>query len=163
MRVRPAIVADLPAIFELERCSPSAAHWSRQHYENLLAIANSQPRPERLAWVLEKEGETPERVANKTPEVVAFLVARRIDVEWELENIVVADAVRRQGLGTLLLRGLVAHVRSEQGRGIFLEVRESNQKARQLYQKLGFEESGLRKNYYANPAENAILYRMKMQ
>jgi ribosomal-protein-alanine N-acetyltransferase len=163
MRVRPAIVADLPAIFELERCSPAAAHWSRQHYENLLAIANSQPRPERLAWVLEKEGETPEQLANKTPEIVAFLVARRIDVEWELENIVVADAARRQGLGTLLLSGLVAHVRSEAGRGIFLEVRESNQKARKLYQKLGFEESGLRKNYYANPIENAILYRMRMQ
>jgi [ribosomal protein S18]-alanine N-acetyltransferase len=150
-------------MLEIERCSPSAAHWSRQHYENLLAIANSQPRPERLAWVLEKEGETPEQAANKTLEIVAFLVARRIDVDWELENIVVADAARRQGLGTLLVRGLVAHVRSEQGRGIFLEVRESNQKARKLYQKLGFEESGLRKNYYANPVENAILYRRRMQ
>jgi ribosomal-protein-alanine N-acetyltransferase len=42
---------------------------------------------------------------------------------------------------------------------VFLEVRESNSAARTLYEKAGFEATGLRKSYYANPVEDAVLYR----
>ena len=60
-----------------------------------------------------------------------------------------------------LLNELIAHARAKNGSGIFLEVRESNQSARGLYRKMGFEETGRRKGYYANPAEDAILGRLK--
>lgn len=152
MRVRRADAADIPAMMELERRSPAAGHWSRQRYEGLFVQPGDQQRSERLAWVTDDESEV--------PQVLAFLVAHRIDSEWELENIVVAERARRRGVGTLLLGDLIAHAKSERGRAVFLEVRESNQSARALYAQLGFEETGLRTSYYSDPAEDAILCRL---
>ena len=139
-------------MMDLERQSPAAAHWSREQHEGLFVTADRQPQSERFALVVEDEGES--------PEVLAFLVAHRVDAEWELENIVVAAAVRRRGVGTHLLVEFVAHARGEQGSGIFLEVRESNHSARALYRKVGFQEVGLRKSYYSRPPEDAILCRL---
>jgi len=138
----------------LEQESPPAAHWSRGQYEALFVTANSQPQSERFAWIAENDSEA--------PEALAFLVARRVQAEWELENLVVAEAARRRGVATRLLGEFVAQVRAEQGRGIFLEVRKSNQSARALYRKAGLEETGLRKSYYSNPAEDAILCRLSL-
>ena len=139
---------------DLERQSPVAAHWSREQHEGLFVTADRQPQSERFALVVEDEGES--------PEVLAFLVAHRIDAEWELENIVVAAGVRRRGVGTGLLGEFVAHARGEQGSGIFLEVRESNHSARALYRKVGFQEMGLRESYYSNPLEDAMLCRLRL-
>jgi ribosomal-protein-alanine N-acetyltransferase len=137
----------------LRRDSPAAAHWSREQYECLFVTASWQQPSERVSWIVEEE---------EAPEVVAFLVAQRVDTEWELENIVVASTVRRQGVGTRLLGEFVAHARAERGSGIFLEVRKSNESARALYRKAGFEETGLRRSYYSNPAEDAILCRLRL-
>ncbi len=137
----------------LERQSPAAAHWSQEQYDALFVTASGE-QPGRLAWDAEDE--------RSTPEVVAFLVAHRVDAEWELENIVVAECVRRRGVATLLLNALIAHARAAQSNAIFLEVRESNQGARALYRKAGFEEVGLRKSYYSNPPEDAILCRLRL-
>jgi ribosomal-protein-alanine N-acetyltransferase len=139
---------------DLERQSPSAAHWSGQQYEGLVAATSVPQRSERFAWVVDDE--------SVAAEILAFLVAHRVDAEWELENIVVAETSRRRGVGTLLLGELVIHARSERGSGIFLEVRESNQSARALYRKMGFEEAGLRKSYYVSPPEDAILCRLRL-
>jgi ribosomal-protein-alanine N-acetyltransferase len=141
-------------MMDLERQSPAAAHWSREQHEGLFVTADHQPQSERFACVVEDEGES--------PEVLAFLVAHRIDAEWELENIVVATAVRRRGVGTRLLGEFVAQTRGKQGSGIFLEVRESNHSARALYRRVGFQETGLRKSYYSNPLEDAILCRLRL-
>jgi len=121
----------------LEHDSPAAAHWSRRQYEDLFIATSSDRRSERVAWVAEEE--------PRASEVLAFLVTHRIDTEWELENIVVAGTVRRQGVGARLLSEFIAHARAERGSGIFLEVRESNQSARAFYRKAGFEETGFRK------------------
>jgi ribosomal-protein-alanine N-acetyltransferase len=147
-------------MMDLERASPSAAHWSRQQYEVLFVTPSGQ-QSERLAWVVEGAAQ-PGKVSNKTPEILAFMVAHRVDAEWELENIVVAGMARRQGVGMRLLGEFVAHARTRQDTGIFLEVRESNQSARALYRKVGFEETGLRKSYYADPPEDAILCRLRL-
>jgi ribosomal-protein-alanine N-acetyltransferase len=140
------MITDVPAMMDLERQSPAAAHWSRGQHEALFVTAEGQPQSERFALVVEGEGES--------PEILAFLVAHRVDLEW------VAAAARRRGVGTHLLGEFVAHAREEQGSGIFLEVRESNRSARALYRKAGFEEVGLRKSYYSNPVEDAILCRV---
>lgn len=161
MRIRAARIEDVPAILEIERQNPSAAHWSREQYETLFVTADGQPGlSERLVWVIEKEGDAREE-PPKAPEILAFLVGHSVEAEWELENIVVADRARRQGFGTQLLQEFISHAQAKGGSGIFLEVRESNQNARKLYQRLGFEEAGLRRNYYASPVENAILYRFR--
>jgi ribosomal-protein-alanine N-acetyltransferase len=151
----------MSAMMDLDRQSPAAAHWSRLQYEDLFAITSSQPRSERLSLVVDDEsGPPPETVSSQAPGILAFLVAHRVDSEWELENIVVADAARRRGVGRGLLSEFVAHARTGNANAIFLEVRKSNESARALYRKAGFEETGLRKSYYSNPTEDAILCRL---
>jgi ribosomal-protein-alanine N-acetyltransferase len=138
----------------LQHDSPAAAHWSRQQYEVLIIATSADRRSEHVAWIAEEE--------SMASGVLAFLVAHRIDTEWELENIAVAAAVRRRGVGARLLSEFIAHARAERGSEIFLEVRESNQSARAFYRKAGFEETGLRKGYYSSPAENAIVCRLRL-
>jgi ribosomal-protein-alanine N-acetyltransferase len=140
-------------MMDLEQESPATAHWSRPQYEELFRVSKGQSS-ERVAWVGDDE--------SAPHEVLAFLVAHKVDAEWELENIVVAEAARRQGIGTRLLRELIAHARAEHGNQILLEVRESNQSARALYRRAGFQETGLRKSYYSDPPEDAILYHLSL-
>ena len=147
---------------ELERQSSTAAHWSQQQYEDLFACGNHRAQSERFAWVVVSDSEERIGPAGMQPEPLAFLVARRTNTEWELENIVVREAVRRRGIARLLLGEFVSQVRAEQGVSIFLEVRNSNQSARALYRKVGFEETGSRKSYYASPVEDAILCRLRL-
>lgn len=160
MRVRQANIEDVPAIFALDRETTTAAHWPPQSYENLFPATDPGQAIERLVFVVEEDSKPPKNLSMKGAGIVAFLVARCVDSEWELENIVVTKAVQCQGVGTLLLSVFVEHTRAKQGNSIFLEVRESNQHARALYRKAGFEETGLRKDYYADPPENATLYRL---
>jgi len=155
VRIRRANQADIPAIMELERRSSDAAHWPRDQYAALFVSSSSQQPSQRFAWVAEEEHRAPS-------EIVAFLIAHRIDAEWDLENIVVAEKSRRRGVGTLLLNELIADARAQTGSGIFLEVRESNQAGRGLYRKVGFREVGLRKGYYSKPPEDAILCRLRL-
>lgn len=138
----------------LEQQSPAAAHWSQRQYEALFVTTNREQRSESLAWIAEEQDEA--------AGILAFMVAHQLDTEWELQNIVVAEAALRRGIGTQLLGELVAHARAAQGNCIFLEVRQSNHRARALYRKMGFEETGLRKSYYPHPSEDAILCRLRL-
>ena len=147
---------------EIERDSPAAAHWPQQEYEKLFVTTNSPQHSERFAWVVEDEAAEPEKASGKTSAALGFLVVRRVDTDWELENIVVVQAARRRGIGKRLLGELVSWARLEQGKGIFLEVRESNRGARELYRRVGFQETGLRKRYYSNPPEDAIVCRLSL-
>ena len=89
-------------------------------------------------------------------------MARHLAPEWELENIVVAPAARRTGLGKRLLNALLSQARETNSAAVFLEVRESNTAARSLYEKTGFQLTGRRKAYYTNPQEDAVLYRLTL-
>ncbi|MGB6401637.1 MAG: GNAT family N-acetyltransferase [Candidatus Sulfotelmatobacter sp.] len=151
-------------MMDLERRSPAAGHWSRNQYQALFAATDrktgqkTDQKSERFAWVAEDdEAAQPERVPPASQGILAFLIAHRVDAAWELENIVVAATARRRGIGQLLLGELIEQVRSTQGSEISLEVRQSNHEARSLYRKAGFEEVGLRRGYYSNPPEDAIL------
>ena len=108
----------------------------------------------------------PQNVSGTVPTassaVSGFLVAIQIDAEWELENIVVDPGKRRRGFAKQLLEVLVATARSTNSESVFLEVRESNLAARSLYERAGFELTGHRKSYYANPQEDAVLYRLRL-
>jgi ribosomal-protein-alanine N-acetyltransferase len=98
-------------------------------------------------------------VIEGTKGVQGFLIAQVIAPEWEIENIAIAADARRRGLGTRLLGEFLDHARAEGAQAVFLEVRESNQAARSLYEKWAFVESGRRIRYYQNPQEDAIAYR----
>jgi ribosomal-protein-alanine N-acetyltransferase len=134
-------------MMELERACETAAHWSREQYARMFATGEGRSAG-RLALILKGDSG-----------IDGFLVAHTQLAEWELENIVVASAARRNGLGARLLGELLRRARENDCLGVFLEVRESNQAARGLYQKLGFQETGRRKGYYVSPCEDAILYR----
>jgi len=152
--IRPATAADLPLILELERLSLTAAHWSEAQYRQMLEPGSDHAR---LALVTQSE----------QGQILGFLIAHHIAPDWELENIVVASAARRAGIGKQLLQSLLKEARHRNSESIFLEVRDSNAAARALYQSTGFHQTGRRKSYYpsdgATPAEDAILYLLELE
>ena len=142
--IRLATPADIPAMMQLTDHSATAAHWSRDQYDQIFA----QNLPQRLAMIVQD-----------SQGLQGFLIAQEILDEWEIENIAIAGPSRRRGLGTKLLREFLDHARAKGARAVFLEVRESNHAARALYEKWSFDKSGRRPRYYADPVEDAITYR----
>ena len=145
--IRNATGEDVAEIIRLERQCPTSAHWSEQRYIDLFSDKGEPPA--RLTLTAQEEGSST---------LAGFLVARILQPELELENIVVAPAVRRAGIGNRLIDTLVAQAHRMNSTAVFLEVRASNTAARGLYEKLGFRETGRRKAYYTNPSEDAVLY-----
>ena len=90
-------------------------------------------------------------------EVIGYIIGSKIPPEGEIYRIAVRPDRRQRGVGYRLLSyGL----KTELGSGVetvFLEVRESNVPARALYKAYGFKELGIRKNYYQDPTENAVV------
>lgn len=147
---------------ELDRQNPGSAHWSRQQYEILFSTPET-PLFQRVLLVAEESSEMRvETVSSASHRLLAFLVASRVEKEWELENIVVDRKYQRLGVGTRLLGKFIDHTRASNDRSISLEVRESNQAARAMYRKIGFAETGSRKRYYSDPTEDAMLYRLNL-
>lgn len=164
MEVELATENDIPALIALARHSGAATHWSEHQFEQI--FRRQQDRAfSRLAFVirLPEERDAARDTLNPGPSRLGgFLIARRLDREWELENIVVAESLRRNRLGELLLNRLLAHAQAEQGISVYLEVRETNLAAQALYRKLRFQQIGRRPEYYANPAEDAVLFRYSL-
>ena len=84
--------------------------------------------------------------------LIGFLALQDLAGELEITQLAVKKAYQGQGLANQLMEFL-----SDRPERIFLEVRASNQVARDLYEKHGFLPVGQRKNYYQNPVEDAIL------
>ena len=165
MQIRPATLEDLPRILELERSAQTAAHWTENDYR--AAIAGSEPR--RRTDVLEMDDTDSMLVqfADESrfapePGVQGFVVAQIIGQELEIENVVIAQGMRRFGLGSLVLERLLKDVQNQGIRHVFLEVRESNVAAIRLYEKSGFLVTGRRKSYYRDPDEDALLLEIKI-
>ena len=148
VRVRQAVPQDLSRMMEIAQHSVQASQWPRDAYEKLFTAREL----DRVVLVVEESL----RPAN-TAEVLGFIVARKIDSEWEIENIAVTGPARRRGLGSRMMGEFLKVVREQGGKTVFLEVRESNIAANNLYQKWGFLETGRRKSYYLNPAEDALI------
>ena len=142
----------------LERACATAAHWTEQQYHKI--VHPTEGDPHRLMIVADASPLGSSGGPKASADIRGFLVAQHLPPEWELENIVVAQAARRMGLGKGLLNTLLAAARNTHSEAVFLEVRESNVAARSLYGKTGFELTGHRKAYYTNPAEDAVLYRL---
>jgi ribosomal-protein-alanine N-acetyltransferase len=145
VRVRPGASADLPRLMEIARRSVTAAQWKQAEYERLFAPETAAVRH---LLVIEDKGQ-----------VMGFIVGRSVADEWEIENVAVSGPARRRGIGSHLLGEFLNLVRRRGGREIFLEVRESNRAARNLYEKWAFVEAGRRPAYYQNPPEDAVILR----
>jgi ribosomal-protein-alanine N-acetyltransferase len=159
VNLRLVTAADIAALIVLERQSATAAHWTEEQYRRALQTGEGGPT-RRLALLIEDlPQDLVQTLEAKSPSVLGFLVARHAGAEWELENIVIAPAARRKGLGARLLGELLARASETNSESVFLEVRESNESARALYRQQGFAETGRRKAYYGDPPEDAIVYR----
>lgn len=142
LKIRKAELSDVTEIFAIEQ----AAHispWSEK-----LIVASFSPTHHNY-------------VAEFEQEIVGYLFTSLVAGELTLENICVAKKVQGQGVGKALMERL-GHIANELVCfELWLEVRASNKTAIALYEKSGFEQQGIRKNYYSLPnskeKENAIL------
>ncbi len=92
--------------------------------------------------------------------VAGFALLRCLD-DAELIRIAVDTAYRRQGIGYRLLTALKDEAERRGIHDIILEVRESNEPAKRMYEKAGFVTEGIRKKYYSEPTEDAVIMRFK--
>ena len=96
-------------------------------------------------------------VALREGRVIAYILGRLIAPEAEIYRIAVLPEERRRGVGYRLLD---LAMKTERGRGletVFLEVRSENTAAINLYTAYGFERAGIRKKYYKDPVDDAII------
>ena len=141
---RFAKAEDLPRLLTLMRTAESVAQWTDEAYSTRIA--------QHCALL-----------ANIDRHLVGALVFTNASPgEWEIENIVVDSAVRRQGVGAALIRELAVRAKEKGAIRFHLEVRASNTPAIALYKKLGFVETTRRRGYYQNPEEDAILFSLAL-
>lgn len=145
IRIRDMRAADLPQVLDIESAS-FATPWSSRTFLNLLR------RPNAALFVAE----------DSARRVLGYAVVWFAGPEGELGDVAVRSERRRTGIGTALVDRVLAEA-AERGAGeVYLEVRESNEGARKLYERLGFEIVGRRPSYYTDPVEDALLMRVSV-
>ena len=92
-------------------------------------------------------------------DIIGYYIALFASDECQLLNITVKFELQSEGFGSMLIKNLLNDCRRKNTANIFLEVRRSNYKAIRLYEKNGFNETGVRNNYYKkrDGREDAIL------
>lgn len=139
MEIRRAEFSDLRDVLRIERTS-FALPWSESAFRALMG------RPE--AVVLVAEGEAG---------VVGYAAVWLAADEAELGDLAVDPAVRRRGVGRALLDAALREARGRGARTLYLQVRESNDAARRLYEGAGFRRVGRRARYYRSPVEDGLI------
>jgi [ribosomal protein S18]-alanine N-acetyltransferase len=137
---------DLRRVLEIESQSFSAP-WSRRLFEETLTF------PLSYNFVARK------RVDNRVVGYANFYLIRD---EVQVLNIAVAPESRKKGYAARLLAYTIAFLANRGAREFFLEVRESNEGAMRLYERLGFGKIGRRKRYYTETDEDAIVMRLRV-
>jgi len=146
IQVRFATQQDIEALVILEEACFSAP-WSRKSFEaELQGNQFSQ-----LLVVADPKG-----LSEEIP-LVAYICAWLVFEEVRFLNLAVRQDFRRQGIGKRLIAEMLTLASGEGCLRGFLEVRESNKSAKNLYHSFNFQEYGTRKSYYTNPLEDAIL------
>ena len=144
--VRPMVMTDVDGVMAVEHDS-FLTPWSRSAFEEELA-------QNRLARYI---------VAEENGAIVGYAGTWLVINEAHVTNVAVSSQRRREGIGRLLMQNLMELARENGMESMTLEVRVSNAAARHLYQQLGFTEAGIRKNYYSETKEDAlILWREKL-
>ena len=96
-------------------------------------------------------------IAEGDGAVCGYIGSQTVLDETDMMNIAVRPDCRRKGIAAALIAELVSRLKARGSRILRLEVRESNLPAIALYKAMGFTQLGLRKNYYRNPKENALI------
>ena len=141
LELRRLAVRDLAAIEEIERAAYPTP-WSRSMFAGEVSKSTSlclgafDPESGRLA---------------------GYLITSRYVDAWHVMNIAVAAEYRRRGVATALLERLFELTSGHGRRGYTLEVRVSNKDAIRLYERLGFRPRGIRRAYYTDNREDALI------
>lgn len=141
LRIRAMEQKDLDAVVKIEAESFSMP-WSRNAFSDTLSL----PYYRYL-------------VAEENEEIAGYCGFLFAADEGEIPNVCVAPAARGRGVGTRLMEALCEEAKKCGIAVLFLEVRQSNRAARELYLRSGFQEFGIRKGFYDLPKEDAVLMR----
>ena len=133
-------LGDLDAVEEIER-SAYPTPWSRAMF---------------LAE-LRKSGSLAIGAFKQDDELVGYAFVSRYVDAWHIMNVAVAAEFRRRGIATALLERLFEVTGADPHRGYTLEVRVSNAEAIRLYERLGFQRRGIRRGYYTDNREDALI------
>jgi [ribosomal protein S18]-alanine N-acetyltransferase len=139
LEIRRLTLRDLGAVEEIERASYPTP-WSRSMFAGEL----TKPASISLGAF---EGET----------LVGYVIVSRYVDAWHVMNVAVRPEERGRGIGTALLERVFEATASDARRGYTLEVRVSNERAIKLYERLGFKGRGVRRGYYTDNREDALI------
>ena len=137
VEIRRLTYADLPQVVAIERRAFTTP-WS------LAMFVLELSKPSGVCLAADVEGE-----------LVGYLVCSRYDTVWHVMNIAVDPDRRRRGIATALLQALLEKVGRDAP--VTLEVRHSNTGAIALYERFGFRSAGVRRRYYADNGEDAVI------
>lgn len=146
--IRTARSTDLSPILAIERASFSDP-WSKESFETALSLQHMRFLVAESAQDLEPVG--------AGAALAGYVLALFLGEEGEVADIAVSPTVRRRGVGGALLDQLILIGRREGVRSLYLEVRESNVAARELYESRDFLPVGRRTGYYQSPHEDALV------
>ena len=141
VELRRLEMRDLNAIERIERASYPTP-WSRSMFASELAKPSSL-----CLGAFEPE----------TDKLIGYLIISRYVDAWHVMNVAVAPDHRRQGIASLLLTRLFELTAGRSRRGYTLEVRVSNAGAIRLYEDVGFRARGVRRGYYTDNREDALI------
>jgi ribosomal-protein-alanine N-acetyltransferase len=131
---------DIDALEQIEQVA-YAAPWSRSMFATEVAKPTSHS-----IGAFRPDGE-----------LLGYLILSRYVDAWHVMNVAVHPESRRQGVATALLRRMLEETADDPARGYTLEVRVSNTGAVKLYESFGFEIQGVRKGYYLDNREDALI------
>jgi len=141
IELRPLSARDLSAIEEIEKRSYPTP-WSRAMFAGELA------KPSSICVGA---------VDTEAGALAGYLIISRYVDAWHVMNVAVAPEYRRRGIAHLLLERLFELTAGDERRGYTLEVRVSNGDAIRLYERLGFVARGIRRGYYTDNREDAVI------
>jgi len=144
LTIRKMTVEDVPAVVDLDQKSFSLP-WPERSFRFELT-----DNPASRCWVAELDGT-----------VVGMIVVWLIVDEAHVATLATHPDFRRQGIGRRLLAQALRHLIEEGAQSSFLEVRESNIAAQEMYHKFGYEATGRRRRYYRDNDEDAILMNLE--
>lgn len=143
MLITPATAADVAAIVAIEQQSFTSP-WPCQFFQAELAQPHSRTLVARL-------------LPHQGGEILGYIIFWLLLDELHILNLAISPAWRRQGLARRLLQEAFRQAQAHGCQSAWLEVRPSNQPARQLYASFGFRQVMTRKRYYEDTGEDAII------
>lgn len=144
LRLRKMEFSDISRVLEIDRLSFTLP-WTENNFR-FEVTENPASRP----WVADV-------IQDGSQTVAAMAVIWIILDEAHIGTIAVHPDFRRSGIGSRFLASILLAAKAEGVEKAFLEVRSSNHAARTLYQKFGFVEDGLRRHYYSDNGEDAVM------